>query len=239
MEICAFDIETIPNQELPEGTIPQFDESDVKLGNTKDPVKVEAKVSKARQDFKDGLSKKMSLDPDLCQIVMFSGIKYDTEKGQPIQETIKIDDTMEDEHSLLLDGWQFIRNAYNNRIPLVSFNGIKFDLVVMLHRAMGLDVPLSTAMYAALTPRWTAQHHYDLMQILAGWDRNRWKSLEFYLNRFGLGSKQGMDGSQVYPLWQKREFDKIKEYGRHDALMTCELFERIEPWIFIELTEGG
>lgn len=52
MKIGALDIETIPSQEIPEDAIPKFDPDDVKLGNTKDPEKVAAKIEGARDSSK-------------------------------------------------------------------------------------------------------------------------------------------------------------------------------------------
>ncbi len=237
MIICSFDIETIPNQNLPEGVTPEFDETSVLTGNA-GPAKAQEKIDKVRAEFDAKLPKKMSVDPTLCQIVVFAGILYDTEKDNIVKECVKIDDTMDDEYSVVLDGWDFIKNAYMERIPLVTYNGRGFDLQVMLHRAMQLDIPLSPKMFSILTARWGGPAHYDLMEVLAGYDKTRWHSLDFYLRRFRLATKgDGMDGSQVYPAWQAGEFLRILKYGKEDAIANCLLFERIEPWILIEKPE--
>ena len=240
MRILGFDLETLPNLSIPENCKPIFDESDIKLGNLKDPVKIAAKMEEERALFDQKLCKKMSTDPTLCQLCTFVGIIYDTDSGESIEE-VAVQVTAEDDNDDYLavtDGWKFIARAYQERIPLVSFNGIGFDLPVMFFRAMLQDVPVDGFMYNRLLMKYKNQFHYDLMQILAGWDRTRWNKLEYYLQLFGLGSKEGMSGADVYPAYMAGEFNKIKEYCRNDVLETCKLFARVAPWIYFQL-EGG
>jgi len=227
MKFCCFDCETIPRQDLPEGVRPEFDPESVKLGNIKEQAKIDDKVQKAREEFAEGLDKKMSLDPDLCEVVMVS---FSTD-GKMKSFGLDIE-----EYERVYEAWSNIISAYQGRIPLVSFNGIGFDLPVLLHSAIRLDVPVSPFIYSAITPRYGNHHHYDLMQILAGWDRTKWKPLDFYLKLFDIGEKSG-DGSQVYDMWQAKEYDKIKAYCEQDVLMTAKLFERLEPWIVKEVEE--
>ena len=78
MEIIAIDIETIPHQGLPDECMPKFDPSSVKTGNC-GPEKAKAKIDAAEKKWKTALTKKMSLDPTLCQVCTFVGVHYDTE----------------------------------------------------------------------------------------------------------------------------------------------------------------
>jgi len=228
MKTITFDIETIPRQNLPEGVRPEFDPDSVKLGNVKDPSKIDDKIQKAREEFVEGLDKKMSLDPDLCEVVMVS---FSTD-GKMKSFGLDIE-----EYERVYEAWSNIISAYQGRIPLVSFNGIGFDLPVLLHSAIRLDVPVSPFIYSAITPRYGNHHHYDLMRILTGEIHPvTGKSLDFYLQLFGLGAKSG-DGSQVYGMWQAKEYDKLKAYCEQDVLMTAKLFERVEPWIVKETEE--
>ena len=224
MKIACFDIETIPHQNLPENTAPVFDPLTVKHGRTKDPEKRQAKEDEERAKFDNGLAKKMSLHPDLCEIVMFCGINYDTKTGK--KETY----AYSAEEDAVLLGWSFIYEAYHTRIPVISFNGNGFDLPVMLHRAIDLQIPVSRRIYNDLTKRYSTKSHYDLMQVLADWDKQCWESLDFYLNRFCIGSKSG-SGSQVYGWWKEKNFKQIEQYCIDDVLKTCQLFAHVESWI--------
>jgi len=225
MLVASIDCETIPNQNLPESVIPQFDPTTVKLGNVKDPDKRESKIAAERAKFNHTLDKTMSLSPDLCQVVCFCGAVYDTETGED-SERIRVSK----EPATIWDGWKFIYNAYHNAIPIVSFNGNGFDLPVMLHRAMDLKVPMSRRIYNDITRRYSTKSHFDLMQVLADWDRQRWQPLDFYLKRYGVGEKTG-DGSQVYGMWKDGKHKEIEEYCISDVLNTAKLFARLEGWL--------
>jgi hypothetical protein len=233
MKYLAIDIETIPSQSLPESCIPQFDPSEVKIGNLKDPEKIKAKIAEEQANFEASKNKTMSLDPALCQLCTFCGVLYDTEDGIIEETTYQLTESPDD-YDLVLNGWGTIIRAQSEKIPLVSFNGIQFDLPVMLFRAIKNDVPINTVQYKNLTAKYNNNHHYDVMQLLAGWDRQSWHGLEFYLNLFKLGNKGDMDGSKVYTAYQAEEYDKIREYCRNDVLTLCQLFNRIRHWFLTE-----
>lgn len=226
MEIYAFDIETIPDIGIPSKCLPQFSPESVKVGNLKDQDKIDAKVAEARAEFDAGINKKMSLDPDLCKIFCFVGVLYDTNENKVLTE-----DIVNNGNITLM--WDAIAGQYENHVPIVSYNGMGFDLPVLHRQSMFDDRCLVPAgFYADLTRKYSNKKHYDLMQILAGWDRTKWKSLNFYLNRFGIqhGAPE-MDGSMVYDEYKAGNIDKIVDYCKADVLATCELFTRIESWI--------
>ncbi len=222
MRFCVIDCETVPNTTLPNGVKPEFDASSVKLGNIKDEGKRLDKLEQAADEFDKALDKKMSLDPDLCEVVCFVG---------------KCEDSIWYSNNVTLDyierAWDFIKHYYLAHIPLVSFNGIGFDLPILLHQAMRLNIPVSPQMYSDLTKRYDNRWHYDLMQILAGWDKSKWKPLAFYLKLFDIGAQVG-EGSDVYDWWKAGEYDKIREHCENDVKMTAQLFERLKDWIVNE-----
>jgi len=238
MLIAALDCETIPSQSLSEGCLPQFDESDVKTGNM-GSEKAGAKIAAERKKFNEGLDKKMSLDPALCQVCTFCGVLYDTQKKEIKAKTSIQWPPIDGEYDVIYEACQFLNQSHSNRIPVVSYNGIGFDLPVLRHRAMILDVPMSSSMYDDLTKKYTNNHHYDLMQWLASWDKTKWKSFDFYLKLFGFeGKPDGVDGSMVYSMWQAKEYDKIQKYCESDVANLCRLFERIEAWV-VDIVKGG
>ena len=223
MKFCVYDIETIPSSTLPEGIKPEFDPESVKLGNTKDAQKVVEKIDKAKAEFDQSLDKKMSLDPDLCEVVCFVGYHNSIYWiGHP-----------DDGYKVIENAWRFIQGCYLEHIPLVSFNGIAFDLPVLWHQAMKLNIPVSPQMYYDLTKRYDNRYHYDLMEILAGWDKSKWKSLDFYLKLFGIGEKTG-DGSEIYGWWQAGLYENIREHCEQDVKLTAKLFERLQNYIVRE-----
>ena len=69
METNIFDIETKPDSEVSIlANAKPFDKSDVKLGNLKDPDKIEAKLEKAEVEYKNSLLDKAALDPHTSSI---------------------------------------------------------------------------------------------------------------------------------------------------------------------------
>jgi len=238
MIIGGFDVETIKDQSLP------FDPESVSLGNLKDPVKIAYKIAEAEVEFNAGegqLSKAMATDPARCQVITFVGTLFDTSGVNPADTTNSfqwgINDNAWDnpEEYVVHHGWKFVIDCYNNRIPLVSFNGIGFDLPVMHFAAMRLDVSVPNVMYRALMNRWEGNlHHFDLMLMLTNWQKERMKgsNLDFFLRRFGIGQKtEGMDGSKVGPAFLAGKYQEILEYCKEDVLNTCKLFTRVAPWV--------
>ena len=232
MEIIAIDIETIPHQSLPGGCRPEFNASEVKTGNA-GAEKAQLKIEKERIKFEETLTKKMSTSPTLCQVCTFCGMLFDTETDE-IKDKVSIqisEEIEDDEYECIHDAWNFIRKSREKKIPLVTFNGIGFDVPVLIFRAMALDIPIPMET-KNLLKKYEARDHYDLMQLLAHWDRQGWQKLDFYLKLFRIGKKlDDMDGSKVYAAWQAKEFDKIKAYCENDVFQLCELFQRVESWI--------
>jgi len=234
MKILALDIETIPDQNLSPDCIPVFDETEVKIGNIKDPIKAMAKIAEEKSKFETGITKTMSLDPAMAQICTFCGIVYEDDKEL---EKVSVQVTKQyngDDLEAVTEGWALISRMYGERTPLVTFNGISFDLQIMFYRAIRQDVAIQPEMFKRLTQKYGNFFHYDLMQILAGWDRQRWHNLDFYLKAFKLKDKGDMDGSKVYSAWQAGEYALIQAYCESDVRATAKLFQRVEPWIKIE-----
>ena len=237
MLICGLDIETLPNLFIPKEAIPQFDPSEVKTGNM-GLEKAQEKIEKVKSEFNDKLVKTMSIDPALAQLCTFVGIIYDC-ADESIKSECLLQLTPEEhennDYSIVFDAWAFIQSAYLQKIPLVSFNGIGFDLPVLLFRAMLQDVAVSKKMYDNFVRRYQNIYHYDLMNILANWDKTRWNKLDFYLRIFGIGTKtEGMSGDKVYPAYMAGEYQKILDYCKDDVKSTCKLFANIQHWIYYQ-----
>jgi len=213
MNFCALDIETVPNFDLSPQCIPE-PKSPAK--NLTDPIKIE----KAKEEAEQARIKQMSLDPDLCRVVCV-GVYFD-----------KAEARITDEKTLLHDTWNFIEIAYFNHIPLITFNGIQFDLPVLWHSAIRLGIPIDPRMYKDLTKKYDNRYHYDLFPILCDWDKQRYKGrgLEYWATLYGLGEKVG-DGSEIYGFWQAKEYEKIRQHCEADVNITVKLWEKIEPYV--------
>lgn len=235
----TFDIETIPLPNLPDELRPKFDEAAVRLGNLKDRFKIQEKMDEERAKFEASVDKTMSLDPDLCMVCAFVSHLSNGERKEFKANIFAPNE--EAGYNLLTAAWAWLRDCYKARIPIVSFNGKSFDLPILRRRAMLQDVSVPPVLYEALTKRYETKCHVDLMEVLG--NRNRfsgkveYKSLDYYLKRFGIGAKyNGMSGADVYPLFKDGEYQRILEYCQDDVLKTAALFERIYPWV-IQPTE--
>jgi DNA polymerase elongation subunit (family B) len=237
LRYCVIDTETIPNQNLPEGSRPEFKESDVSIpANWKDRFKIQEKIDEARAAWEAKLDKTMSTDPDLCQICVVVGCTF------PEKEVFaKIARNEDEEYDVLHETWTWIRRQYLDQIPIVGFNTESFDFPVLLRRSMFQDVAVSPDMLGNILRRQDYgenKHHVDLMKRLAF--RNPFsgklevRGIDYHLKRFGLAGKlNGMTGADVYPLFKAGKFDEIVEYCRDgDVMGTAALFERTAPWIW-------
>lgn len=239
--ITAFDIETIPDRNLPEECIPVFDPESVKYGNLKDPVKKAAKAEEERLNFEEAKIKTMSVNPDMLEIITFVAFNYDTKKDQVIDKcSIQITDKDENDYEAVFEGWKFLQQGYRSNYPIVSYNGINFDFPAMRSRAIVLDIPINYAMYSKLMKQWEGnREHYDLMRVLLNFNTRAYQKLDFYLKRYKIGAKtEGMGGDKVYGAFQAGEFDKIQSYCEDDVLETAKLFARVEPWIRTVYPDG-
>lgn len=229
--IVAFDLETIPLQNLPDDMMPKPDMEDCKYGNAKDVLKRKAIEEEFVRKFYDQLDKRMATDPDFCQIVAFVG--RDLETGAELR--LAAPDSL-DETALVIQVWAFLKYHVMLRdAQVVSFNGIFFDVPVLLRRAMYLDVSVDPALSFRLMQRQEKNRvHHDLMQILglrspfSG--KMEVKSLDAWLKRFGISGKTGT-GSQVYEWWTQDDMGRILDYCAEDVRATLELYERVEPWL--------
>lgn len=210
MTELIIDIETVPDENLPVDLRPT-----AALGNLKDPVKIEAKQKEWEGD---GQVKKMSVSPFMCQIVSIQA--WSSEEGY-------IDVGSYDEADML----KFIDRAMYDHQVIVGHNLIGFDLEVIKARAMitEYDDKQGGIHKMGQARRYANHPFFDTMQELAGWDRDKWKGLDWWCNRLGISGKTN-HGSNVYQMWKDGKRDEINAYCRDDVKATKELYDRIKGY---------
>jgi predicted PolB exonuclease-like 3'-5' exonuclease len=184
MKTMILDIETIPDQNLPEELKPVFDK-----GRLVDPDK----IAKAEQDFNDDMIKKLSVNPMTCQIV---SLQFKTSIESGFVQDAKFPVIVNDETAMLEQFWN---EAMTTKL-FVGHNILGFDLPVIMIRSMVLGIKPSIKIPMA---KYRAQPVYDTMQILGGW--SKYISLDDALIRLGLPVKTG-HGSDVYQMWVDGQF---------------------------------
>jgi 3'-5' exonuclease len=120
---------------------------------------------------------------------------------------------------------------------LVSWNGSGFDLPVLHYRALVHGIPGccywdmgendKEFKYNNYLNRFHTRH-LDLMDVLAGFQNRAWAPLDEIAQLCGLPGKLGMDGSRVWPAWQRGEIDAIRNYCETDVANTYLLFQRFQ-----------
>lgn len=158
---------------------------------------------------------KAALDLDLC-VITGVGMHGGPTGGTPVIRTLN--DT--DEAGLLNCVMAIMGSPIR---PLISFNGLRFDWLVLMRRALYLDVPfpkINVDKYR--TP------HYDLFNILGHNGTVKAKSLCFYVNRFGwLDLEKPLSGAEEAKVLQTGDWDGLRKSIAHDVEATRRLAQKM------------
>jgi predicted PolB exonuclease-like 3'-5' exonuclease len=120
---------------------------------------------------------------------------------------------------------------------LVSWNGSGFDLPVLHYRALFHGIAGCCYWDTGDNNRdfkWNNYlsrfhaRHTDLMDVLAGYQGRAWAPLDEIAQLCGLPGKLGMDGSQVWPAWQRGETGAIRDYCETDVANTYIVYLRFQ-----------
>ena len=199
----VIDCETIPAQDLMNDLKPTC-----KLGNIKDPVKIAVKEAEWEEN---GQIKSMSLDPAMCEIVslqMYSSTMGEivSGKGTEINQLAR-----------------FTEESKRHTI-IVGHNIMGFDLPVIKSRLMFNNI--SGARDFSIK-RYSNFPIYDTMAILAEWQPDKWKSLNWWGQRLGFDVHESL-GSEVHQMWKEGKLDEIHEYCKKDVMLTKKIYEKIK-----------
>ncbi len=133
---------------------------------------------------------------------------------------------------------------------LISWNGGGFDLPVLHYRAMLHGLTASTYWDVGETKTFPSKgdvsskgeppskwnnyisryhlKHTDLMDLLSLYQPKATARLDDMAVLLGFPGKLGMDGSQVWPAFQRGELDKIRQYCETDVLNTYLVYLRFQ-----------
>ncbi|QDQ87201.1 3'-5' exonuclease [Alcaligenaceae bacterium SJ-26] len=118
---------------------------------------------------------------------------------------------------------------------LISWNGSGFDLSVLHYRSLihGIAAPRYWDMgeddrdfrYNNYISRYHTRH-VDLMDVLAKYNGRANAPLDELAKLCGFPGKLGVDGSQVWPMWQQGAIDDIRAYCETDVANTWLVYTR-------------
>lgn len=178
--------------------------------NYKDPQKIEAYIREAQAKAIE----RAALDVDLGRIIAL-GI------NRPGYQT----EVLTTEHGTETDMLTRLWEMWDRDTPrLVTFAGLHYDVPMLLRRSLYLGVK---APYIQCD-KYRHPQIVDVQAILSMDGKLTWRSLSFYLQRFGY-PKAGTDitGAEVGQAYAEGRWDLITEHCRQDVDGTKWLAERI------------
>lgn len=182
--------------------------------NYKRPEAISAYIAEANAKAIE----KAALDVDLAQIVCL-GVAF---PQAPVRVKRTCDMSEADILSWLWDQWREYSEV--GTPMLVTFNGLGYDVPLLLRRSMYLGVK---APYISCD-KYRHPQQIDLMSILSMQGKLKAHSLQFYLNRFGYthGSPD-ITGAEIAERYAAGDWAAIEQHCRMDVEATAWLAERI------------
>lgn len=142
-------------------------------------------------------------------------------------------------HSLALDRLteadilrKFFR-AFAKKPVLVSWNGSGFDVPVLLYRALYHKISAPALFNSANKPDYLYRYgemHVDLMDKMSLYNGYSKQKLDTIAALCGFAGKGEIDGSQVVPMVQSGDWQKLTTYCESDVLNTWLIYLR---WLIL------
>jgi DNA polymerase elongation subunit (family B) len=158
-----------------------------------------------------------ALKPDLCRIVCLGYLVSGTK--EPVMHVCK------DEHAEKVALTKLAQHINTHGCDVITFNGHRFDLPVIMRRALYLGV----SMKALSVDRYRSTH-IDLFQKLTFNGQIDGFSLSFYAQRFGLGGDLEVSGKEIPAMVKAMEWDAIARHCRQDILWTAGIAKKLGVW---------
>ena len=121
----------------------------------------------------------------------------------------------------------FLR-AFDKKPTLVSWNGAGFDIPVIMYRAMHHKLSAPALFNPAVKPDYLYRYgemHIDLMDKMSLYNGYQRQKLDTIASLCGFAGKGDIDGSQVVPMVQAGDWQKLTTYcesdSRHNAATFC------------------
>jgi len=161
---------------------------------------------------------RFGLDPTTGRIVCIGLLEVESTRKEAYYGT--------DEKVLLRSFWEYLDR---NRPGLfVTFNGKSFDFPYINMRSAILEISPSIPLP---TRRYSTSPHFDVREVLAGDDRHRRGTLDYFCAVFGIPSpKAELDGSQIDEAFRNGRHQEIGRYCLADCQATAALYERLKAF---------
>jgi len=181
--------------------------------NYKDQEKIASYIKEKTQERAESAG----LDPDLCRIVCLGYMREDLHR----EPFVHICRDEHEERRALTELWNHIVEG----VDIISFNGFRFDLPVIMRRSLYLNIP-----YRVLNMDRYRSNHIDLWQKLSFNGQIAAHSLSFYAQRFGFGGDLDITGADVARLIREGNYEAVAAHCRQDVWWTARLAQRLGYW---------
>jgi len=198
----VLDIETVATDEAAKLVEP--------AKNLKDPDKIKASI----QERLDGAAKY----PFTARPIAIGWC----EEGEDIERVETCDGEAAERHLLK----EFIPRIWNGQGKdatqlLVTFNGLHYDLPLLMIRCRLLGVPCPQIdIRKYYTP------HHDMLQRLTWNGELEWRSLTWFATVLGLDTSDAFSGKEIAQLYEEKNWDAIKAHCASDVRLTRLVAER-------------
>lgn len=216
--VLVFDIETIP------------DVAGLRLLQGHSDAMSDAEVAQAACAARQAQNGSTFLPHHLHRIAAISCVFRD-DHGFRVRSLGSLED---DEARLVGD---FFRVIQRYTPQLVSWNGSGFDLPVLHYRALAHGVQAPRYWDQGEEDREFRWNHYlgryhsrhlDMMDFLALYNSRAYAPLDDIARLCGFPGKQGVDGAQVWPLYQQGRLQEIRDYCETDVVNTYLVYCRFQ-----------
>lgn len=234
-----FDIETIPLQDPAliaefraehEAKLPELLAAVKVPSNYKDEAKIAEFIAKSQSDIKavhsaefDDWHAKTSFDGGLGQACCIGFAIEDA----PAQTYAVTTNSMADERSMLEAFFSHLTDAHRvtDRPVFIGHNSNGFDIPFIWKRCIVLGV--KPPIWFPRDPKPWGDSTFDTMIAWNGPGARAGGSMERICRILGIPGKHGMDGSQVWPLFQAGRIAEIASYCAADVERTRAMHRRM------------
>ena len=178
--------------------------------NYKDPAKIDAYIAEKRAEQSD----RAALDPDLCRISMVGIMTGYRLAVGPILNPCRSE---AEERKVLSE----LGAMLSGDVVIITFNGLKFDLPILMRRAQYLGVK-----FPKLNLDRYRSPHIDLFNVLSMNGQLPGHSLQFYKARLGwLDVEKPLQGAEEARVFETDAWEELVVSVSHDLEITKRLAE--------------
>jgi len=166
------------------------------------------------------------IKPILCRIVSIACVFRDFRESA--QKPLTIWSMADANEGLMIS--EFLWRVGKASPQLVGWNSSGSDLPILVQRAIANGVQAPDFFKRPDKP-WEGRDyfagddwHIDLMYTMSPYDRRTRPKLSEMAQACGFAGKEGIDGSDVCPMYFEGRIDEIRKYNEADAVMTYKIW---------------